>query len=536
MWLGCLVGCSGEDKTPPEICKNTLDDDADGDADCADSDCAFVCGEICDDGLDNDGDGDADCADLGCTGQCPEVCDDGLDNDGDGVTDCLDVGDCASSCPETCDDAVDNDGDGSTDCVDPDCASTCDADQDTYLTVALGGDDCDDTDPGIHPGADEVCNGLDDDCDAAIDVEDDGLLDGTVYYADDDLDGWGNALSQILACTQPTNTVPTPGDCDDGDGSINPDRPEICSGEDDDCDMLVDEADDSLDLTTLTSWYVDADADGWGVPGTPVEACLAPVGRADNDADCDDTSALAGPAQVWARDVDGDGFGGGEVTPAQCDAPGPDWVGASLGYDCADDNPAISPAAIDVCGDGVDQDCEDGDFLGCFDTAAILGIDGEASVDELSGTYTGTEVYQWVGAPSGWLICEWTWTMLDWDSDPTVSGVDPIAVPCADADGFGCDWSHTVHQSGGTMTDGSDCAFYGLTPATPLGPAFGYGWTEAYRAGGVDYGPTMMYFVAPYALWVGMHPAALFPHVESYDQGTGAFAYTWDEFAVFPTP
>jgi hypothetical protein len=95
--------------TPPTVeqCTNGVDDDGDGDADCADPDCTntFSCipAENCFDNIDNDQDGLYDCTDLDCAAalNCQdEVCNDGTDNDGDGDTDCVDsdcVGD--SSCP-----------------------------------------------------------------------------------------------------------------------------------------------------------------------------------------------------------------------------------------------------------------------------------------------------------------------------------------------------------------------------------------------------------------------------------------------------
>ena len=81
----------------------------------------------CFDGVDDDGDGSADCADSECASACFELdCTDGLDGDADGATDCDDT-DCVTdpSCvPETdCADGADNDLDGATDCSDSDCAA-----------------------------------------------------------------------------------------------------------------------------------------------------------------------------------------------------------------------------------------------------------------------------------------------------------------------------------------------------------------------------------------------------------------------------
>jgi hypothetical protein len=93
---------------PRELCADDVDNDSDGDIDCADSDCelTFLCRpqEVCGDGLDNDDDGDADCDDRDCWSvpgcREDEVCDDGIDNDRDSRIDCADI-DCwyVASCP-----------------------------------------------------------------------------------------------------------------------------------------------------------------------------------------------------------------------------------------------------------------------------------------------------------------------------------------------------------------------------------------------------------------------------------------------------
>ncbi|MBT5021714.1 hypothetical protein HOK51_08640 [Candidatus Woesearchaeota archaeon] len=89
-----------------EICNNSIDDNYDGSADCADSECSneVICGapiEVCDDGLDNNNDQLVDCLDPTCTEDVAciielEVCDDELDNDKDNRIDCFDS-DCDDS-------------------------------------------------------------------------------------------------------------------------------------------------------------------------------------------------------------------------------------------------------------------------------------------------------------------------------------------------------------------------------------------------------------------------------------------------------
>jgi hypothetical protein len=146
-------GCDGAPVRDGETdCANRIDDDADGDADCDDSDCASspACMEgDCSNGLDDDNDGDVDCDDSDCTSSCPELdCRNGIDDDGDGRTDCEDP-DCMSPCPETdCTNGVDDDGDGQTDCADSDCTAAC-SESDCWNGVdddMDGSADCDDFD------------------------------------------------------------------------------------------------------------------------------------------------------------------------------------------------------------------------------------------------------------------------------------------------------------------------------------------------------------------------------------------------------
>jgi len=124
----------------------------------------------------------------------------------------------------------DLDGDGFGDGSAP---TTCPEDE-NYLTT---GEDCDDSDAAVHPGAEELCNGLDDDCDGDIDSAD--AIDAWRWYQDADGDGYGDTEAWTMACDQPEGHVGVSmaTDCDDGDDEVSPDASEICGdGKDNDCD------------------------------------------------------------------------------------------------------------------------------------------------------------------------------------------------------------------------------------------------------------------------------------------------------------
>lgn len=102
----------------------------------------------------------------------------------------------------------------------------------------LNNTDCNDANATIYPGATEICNGIDDDCDA---TNDDGLIFVT-YYADSDGDTFGNNLITSNTCSgAPVGYVNNNTDCNDANAAIKPGAIEICNSIDDDCDFTVDE-------------------------------------------------------------------------------------------------------------------------------------------------------------------------------------------------------------------------------------------------------------------------------------------------------
>jgi len=153
-----------------------------------------------------------------------------------------------------------------------------DLDGDGYDTPA----DCDDDDSDVNPGAAEVCDTVDNDCDGTVDNDD--AVDATTWYADQDGDGFGDPADSATACEAPTDRVANSDDCDVTSELAYTGAAEVCDAVDNDCDGTVDN-DDAVDATT---WYADQDGDGFGDPADSATACEPASNQVDNPDDCDD--------------------------------------------------------------------------------------------------------------------------------------------------------------------------------------------------------------------------------------------------------
>ncbi|WP_290842198.1 MopE-related protein [Flavobacterium sp.] len=145
------------------------------------------------------------------------------------------------------------------------------------------------------------------------------VLANTTYYADLDLDTYGNLASTLVTCfAPPAGYVTNSTDCNDNDATMH----------------------------TTFAFYVDADEDGFGTGALTVvcavDASTPPIGYSTNNTDCDDTDAAINTTFGFFVDGDGDGFGSATIaTVCAIDASTPP-IGYSLdGTDCNDANPAI---------------------------------------------------------------------------------------------------------------------------------------------------------------------------------------------------
>ena len=342
---GFVTECSVQPGSPiVELC-NELDDDCDG---IVDED--FVLGAPCTVGVGVcEGAGLVACAPDGaatCNAEegmpSPEICD-GLDNDCDGAVDDLDSDECqlqnawgscqgtlfclaggASIClgtyatAEACN-GLDDDCDGAVDET-FDVGAACDAG--IGQCQVDGVKVC--TEEGIStqcsgeelPPQEEACNGVDDDCDGDVDEPD--ALECEPYYIDIDEDGFGDIEDvQCLCEAEYPYTAAATGDCADKDASVNPSVIESCNGKDDNCDGTVDEE----AALGCVLFYVDGDKDGYG--------------------EQDDWKCLCGPDGQY---------------------------NLIFGGDCNDADPTVKPGVTELC-NGQDDDCD-----GNLDEGYVTGI------------------------------------------------------------------------------------------------------------------------------------------------------------------
>jgi hypothetical protein len=220
--------------------------------------------------------------------------------------------------------------------------------------------DCDDVRPQVFQGAPEVCDGLDSDCD--------GSLPSNEFDLDDD---------QYLACSPYVDhAAPLLGgnDCDDGDAQVRPGGNETCDGTDQDCDGVIDDGFD-VDLDGFTVCGPD------GILGSADDDCADLVaetypGAPDPVDDGIDQDCNGADTVTCFVDADGDGVGT-SATASDVDGDCTDDAGqAAIDGDCDDTDATVYPGAPEIALDGTDQDCDGLDETDCFED---LDGDGHGS-------------------------------------------------------------------------------------------------------------------------------------------------------------
>ena len=305
---------------------------------------------------------------------------------------------------------------------------------------------------------------------ACGDKDDDGGGDGDSGGTDGgvvDADGDGFAVED---------------DCDDTNADVNPDADEICDGIDNDCDTLVDDEDDSVDLSTGTTFYADADGDGYGDPAVAVDACAAPSGTVESSDDCDDTLAGVNPGAVEVCDAadldencsgaaddadpdvdastqtltfpdgDSDGFG-------DADDPGTLYCDPPSGVvtdntDCDDGDGDVHPDATEICdADDVDEDCAGG------------ADDADVNVDPATQTlgYPDTDGDGYGNADvGGVLYCDFPSDVVadNTDCDDLEFNVNPGVTEVCDADNIDEDCSGAADNGDPDVDPSTLSTFY----------------------------------------------------------------------------
>jgi hypothetical protein len=183
--------------------------------------------------------------------------------------------------------------------------------------IDVGGD-CDDTRVRINPGAPETCDfyNRDEDCDGAADDADPSVdpAGKVSRFVDADLDGFGDPSTIVQICDPTDATIEDGSDCDDADPSINPLGTELCDAAnvDEDCDGLINGADNSVDDGTFSTYYRDLDGDGFGDAESAIRACGVPEGFVEDRTDCTDRDGTwypGAPDGLRSGDRDCDGVG-----------------------------------------------------------------------------------------------------------------------------------------------------------------------------------------------------------------------------------
>ena len=286
-----------------------------------------------------------------------------------------------------------------------------------------------------------------------------------VAFVDQDEDGFGVEGTTIAAEYLSPGLALQAGDCDDADPERHPDASEICDEVDQDCDGQVDE---DVDFST---WFTDADADGWG--DEPVTGCIQPDGTSEVDGDCDDTDVEVHPGapEVCNDWVDNDCAGDGD---RHCRIEGTQPLSDQSGTITGWQEGGRFGERITCCGD-VDGDGVQEALLGEDEALVEEGAGRAWLIDPLAAVHgpvtTGTSIQGGTGSR------DWAASSLGFLPDQQGDGRDEVYIGDIEAGRlyifFGRIWDDVTGSN-------ADLHFSG-----PSWSSASFGWSTAYLP---DYG------------------------------------------------
>jgi len=269
------------------------------------------------------------------------------------------------------------------------------------------------------------------------------------WYLDADGDGYGTAATSQLACIQPAGYVGNNTDCDDSNNSV---------------------------FSTF-SFYADADGDGFGAGNLIDGICASgagspPAGYSTNNSDCAPDDNNKWQSNSLFIDSDGDGYDAGTAVVCYGSSVPTGFRTSSLGNDCNDNASAINPGATEICGNGIDDNCNGSTDENCITYTWYRDSDGDGYGTASLSTTTFVNT-----APSGYVS-------NNTDCNDASAAVNPAAAEICNGIDDNCDGTidngtPALPGTGNMIGTGSVCRSTSgnVYSIDPVAGATAYTWT-----------------------------------------------------------